>query len=91
LVVGKRNFSVGYFWEDIYRVKRSVQNHPVSVPNCPTEIPHGMTWVGSRTLMVRCLRLTTWSMAWHSMLWGCLWQEGWSNLQLQTQSNQRDR
>jgi len=57
LVVGKGNFSMGYFGEDIDRVKRSVQNHPVSVPIYPTEIPHGMSWDGSRTFFMRGLGL----------------------------------
>jgi hypothetical protein len=45
------------FWEDTDRVKGSVQNHSVSVPNCPTEIPHGMSCDGRRTFFVRGLRL----------------------------------
>ena len=81
LVVGKRNCSMGYVGKDIDRVKRSVQNHPVSVPNCPTEIPHGMACDGSRTFCMTGLRLPAWAMERPTFLWSCLRQEGCSNVQ----------
>ena len=77
---------MGYFGEDIDRVKRSVPKHPVSVPNCPTEIPHGMSWVGSWNLLVRCLNLTAREMVRPRILWSCLRQGGWGNVQLQIRS-----
>ena len=84
LVVRKWSFSVGYYWEDTDGVKRSVQNHPLSVKICPTVIPHGMSWDGSRSFFVRGLRLTAWTMAGHWIFWSCLWQKGRSNVQLKT-------
>jgi len=86
LVVGKWNFRMGYIVKDTDRVKRSVQNHPISVPNCPTEIPHGMSWNGSRTFFMRGLGLPAWAMAHPRILWSCVRQEGCSNVQLRTHS-----
>jgi hypothetical protein len=41
---------------------------PVSVPLCPPQIPHGLTWVQTKASRVRGRSLTTWAMIkfWHN-------------------------
>lgn len=92
-MVGIWNFNVWYCWEYTDRVKGSVQDQTVSVPNCPTEIPHGISWDRSRTFIVRGLRLTSWAMARHWILWKCLLQEDWRNVHLYSHSttNEKDQ
>jgi hypothetical protein len=45
------------------RGNRSTRRTPASVPLCPPQIPHDLTWARSGTVAVGSRRLTTWAMA----------------------------
>jgi hypothetical protein len=45
------------------RGDRSTEENLPSVPLCPPQIPHGMTWARTQAARVRSQRLTSW--AWH--------------------------
>jgi hypothetical protein len=51
-------FIWGYWWDDTDRGKRSVQNNPFSVSNCPTEFLQGIALDKRRIFLVRDLLLT---------------------------------
>jgi hypothetical protein len=42
---------------------RSTRRKPVPVPLCPPQIPHDLTWAGTRATAVWKRRLTDWAMA----------------------------
>jgi hypothetical protein len=45
------------------RGNRSTRRKPASVPLCPPQIPHDLTWARTRTAAMGNRRLTAWSMA----------------------------
>jgi len=57
LGVGECNFNLGHWWDNTDKRKLIVQKNPLSVPNSPKEIPHGMSWIRSWTFVVSDLRV----------------------------------
>jgi hypothetical protein len=47
----------------IGRGNRSIRRKPASVPLCPPQIPHDLTWDRTRAAAVGSQRLTAWAMA----------------------------
>jgi hypothetical protein len=46
----------------IYRRNRNTRRKPASVPLCPTQIPHDLTYARTRAAAVRIWRLPAWAM-----------------------------
>jgi hypothetical protein len=60
----------------ISRGNRSTRRKPAPMPLCPPQIPHDLTWAGSRAAAVGSRRVTAWAMArpWqlNESIWICM-------------------
>ena len=90
LGVGECNFNLGYWWDNTDKEKLIVQNSPLSVPNNPKEIPHGMAWIRSWTFVESDLRVTAWNMTQPLISCTCFLQVDWEIVELQTPSTKTE-
>jgi hypothetical protein len=59
------------WWDEHWQGNRSTRRKPASVPLCPPQISHDLTWYRTRATEVGSRRLTAWAMARPQCRWVC--------------------